>query len=182
MSASTFTSRLPRSLGARLLAATAILLLASACGSTATPGAGTSPTIVTTPGGVLCVAATSLGSVLVDSKGMTVYLLAADTPGRSTCDAQCLQVWPPVTAPVGKVPPGVSAPLGVTKAASGASILTAGGWPLYTFSGDRAPGNVNGQGIVNFGGTWYVVSPSGEAVKAAPTSAPADDRGGIGGY
>lgn len=168
---------------ARLLAATASLLLVSACGSnTATPTA-TTPSNATTRGGVLGVATTSLGPVLVDSKGMTVYLLTADKPGQSSCDAQCLQFWPPVPAPAGKVPSvaGVSAPLAVTKATSGASMLTAGGSPLYTFSMDKAPGDVNGQGIVNFGGTWYVVSSSGMAVKAPPASAPASAPAAPGG-
>jgi hypothetical protein len=51
-------------------------------------------------------------------------------------------------------------------------MLTAGGSPLYTFSMDKAPGDVNGQGMVNFGGTWYVVSPSGTAVKRASGQCP----------
>jgi predicted lipoprotein with Yx(FWY)xxD motif len=167
MSGSAFT--------ARLLGATAILLLASACGSTTTTPGATSPGNATTPGGVLGVANTSLGPVLADSKGMTVYLLTADTPGHSSCTAQCLKFWPPVSAPAGKLPSlsGVSAPLAVTMATSGTSMLTAGGWPLYTFANDKVPGDVNGQGIANFGGTWYAVSSSGTAVKAPPASAPA---------
>ena len=177
MSGSTFT--------VRLLGAAATLMLAAACGSsTVTPAAGTSPTKATTPGGVLGVATTSLGPVLVDGKGLTVYLLTADSPGHSSCAAQCLQFWPPVSVPAGSSVPsvqGASAPLAVTKATSGASILTAGGWPLYTFAQDKAPGDVNGQGKKSFGGTWYAVSPSGMAVKATSTSPPATSSGG-GGY
>ena len=168
----------------RLLGAAATLMLAAACGSTATTTAGTSPTKATTPGGVLGVATTSLGPVLVDNKGLTVYLLTADSPGHSSCAAVCLQFWPPVSAPAGSAAPsvqGVSAALAVTKATSGASMLTAGGWPLYTFAADKAPGDVNGQGKKSFGGTWYAVSPSGIAVKATPTSPPATSSGG-GGY
>jgi predicted lipoprotein with Yx(FWY)xxD motif len=163
----------------RLLGATATLLLASACGSTAAPGAGTT-NVAVTPGGVLGVATTSLGPVLVDSKGMTVYLLTADKPGHSSCTAQCLSFWPPVSAPAGKLPSvsGVSAPLAVTMATSGTSMLTAGGWPLYTFAKDKAPGDVHGEGIANFGGTWYAVSPSGTAVTAPPASAPTTTSGG----
>jgi predicted lipoprotein with Yx(FWY)xxD motif len=119
---------------------------------------------------------------------MTVYLLTADKPGHSSCEAQCLQFWPPVAAPAGKVPSvsGVSAVLSVTRATSGDSMLTAGGWPLYTYANDQIPGDVHGQGIMNFGGTWYAVSPSGVAVKAPPASAPATTgapsppRGGYG--
>src|SRR6185436_20464866 len=97
-----------------------------------------------------------------------------------TCSAACLRVWFPVPAPAGNVPsvPGISAPLGVTKATNGVSMLTAGGSPLYTFALDKAPGDVRGQGIVNFGGTWYVVSPAGVAVKAPPSSAPVTPGGG----
>lgn len=164
----------------RLLAA-ATLLLASACGSTTTtPTASPTPTSgATASGGVLGVATTSLGPVLVDSRGMTVYLLTADAPGHSSCSALCLDKWPLVSAPAGSDTsvPGVSAPLGVTKATSGASMLTAGGLPLYTYSGDSAPGDTHGEGIEAYGGKWYAVSPSGVAVKgslgSSPSSAPA---------
>jgi len=183
MSSSVFTIR--------LLGAAAGLLLVSACGtSTATNGTGTSavkavaPAAVA-PGGVLGVATTSLGKVLVDGKGLTVYLLTADTPGHSSCDAQCLQFWPLVSAPAAAAVatvPGVSAALSVTKATSGTSMLTAGGWPLYTFVKDQAPGDVNGQGKKSFGGTWYAVSPSGKPVASSPSSAasPAPVKGGYG--
>jgi len=169
-----------------LLGAAAMLLLASACGSTVTPGVGTTPT---TPGGVLGVATTSLGPVLVDSKGLTVYLLTADTPGHSSCSTQCLEFWPLVPAPAGTgvtAVPGISAALSTAKATSGASMLTAGGWPLYTFVKDKAPGDVTGQGVKTFGGTWYAVSPSGTAVTSPPAGAPkttiSGGGGGGGGY
>jgi predicted lipoprotein with Yx(FWY)xxD motif len=168
----------------RLLAATASVMLASACGtSSVAPGTSTSAT-KPPPGSVLGVASTSLGSVLVDSQGRTVYLLTADTPGHSSCAAQCLAFWPAVPAPAGSaVPPAkdVSALLATTKATSGASMVTAGGWPLYTFAKDKAPGDVNGQGKKSFGGTWYAVSPAGKAVTAAAKSAPSTSNGGAGG-
>jgi predicted lipoprotein with Yx(FWY)xxD motif len=177
MSGSTFT--------VRLLGATATVLLASACGSsTVTPVAATSATKATAPGGVLGVATTSLGPVLVDSKGLTVYLLTSDTPGHSSCSAQCLAYWPLVPGPAGTAVPaiqGISAALSVTKASSGASMVTAGGWPLYTFVKDKAPGDVTGEGVKTFGGTWLAVSPSGVAVSTPATSAPATSSGGSGG-
>ena len=170
---------------ARLLAATATLLLASACGSTtSTPTA--APKVTTL--GAVNVSTTTLGPVLVDSKGMTMYMLTADTPGHSTCSAPCLALWPLVSAPAGNVTsvPGVSAPLGVTKATNGASMLTAGGLPLYTYSGDSGPGDTHGEGIEAFGGKWYAVSPSGVAVKgsvgSAPSSAPVDPAPVVPGY
>lgn len=165
-----------------LIGATATLILATACGSTtASPplkvttsgvaSATTAPTV-----GVLSVAKTSLGPVLVDRFGRTVYLLTADTPGHSSCAGPCLRVWPPVAAPAGKtVPsvPGVGARLAVTKSKSGARMVTAAGWPLYGFAKDKAPGDVNGQGKKSFGGTWYAVSPAGKAIHAKAAKAPA---------
>ena len=178
----------------RLLGATATLMLAAACGSTTntssassngsvTPGRGTSVT-TSAPGGAVGVATTSLGPVLVDSKGFTVYMLTADTKAHSTCSAQCLQYWPLVPAPAGSdMSPvqGVSAALATTKATSGALMLTAGGWPLYTFVKDMAPGQVVGEGVKTFGGTWYAVSPSGAPVMAAAESAPATSSSGVNG-
>jgi predicted lipoprotein with Yx(FWY)xxD motif len=168
MSGSTFTIR--------LLGATAAVLLASACGSTtATPGTGASPTSAATSGGALGVRTTSLGPVVVDAKGFTVYLLTADRPGHSSCSAQCLVYWPLVPAPAGTTVPsvtGINAALAETKAISGASMVTAAGWPLYTFVKDKAPGDVTGQGVKAFGGTWYAVSPSGAAITAHAASAP----------
>jgi len=175
----------------RLVGAAATLMLVAGCASTThtssassngsfVPGAGTSVT-TSTPGGALGVATTSLGPVLVDSKGFTVYMLTADTKGHSTCAADCLEYWPLVPAPAGSdVPqvPGVSAALATTKATSGAIMLTAGGWPLYTYIGDQAPGQVVGEGVNTFGGTWYAVSRSGEPVMAAAESAPATTAGG----
>jgi predicted lipoprotein with Yx(FWY)xxD motif len=134
----------------RLLGVTATVLLASACGSTVAPGVGTSATTARTPGGVLGVATTSLGSVLVASKGLTVYRLTADTPGHSSCSAPCLAYWPLVPARAGAAVPkvkGISAALSATKATSGALMVTAVGWPLYTFAKDKAPGDVKGQGV-----------------------------------
>ena len=184
MSGSTFTFR--------LAGATATILLASACGSTtATPGVVASPTSAAAPGGVLGVRTTSLGPVLVDAKGLTVYLLTADTPGHSSCSTACLQYWPLVPAAGTSVPTvkGISAPLAEAKASNGAAMVTAGGWPLYTFVKDKAPGDVSGQGVKTFGGTWYAVSPSGMAVttKAAGAGTPSSGtstspaiRGGYG--
>src|ERR1019366_1068373 len=164
---STVEVTMPRStFTVSLLGLAATLMLAAACGngsatpaSTVTSGAAGSAT-PSAPGGVLGVATTSLGRVLVDGKGFTVYMLMADTPGHSTCSAQCLKYWPLVPAPAGSgVLPvqGISAALATTKATSGASMVTAGGWPLYTFVKDQAPGEVSGEGVKAFGGTWYAV-------------------------
>ena len=87
---------------------------------------------------------------------------------------------PGATAP-GAVP-GVTAALGVTRSTGGAEMLTAAGWPLYTFAKDTGAGQVHGQGIQGFGGTWYVVAPSGQPVKAPPTTDGGGGSRGGGGY
>jgi predicted lipoprotein with Yx(FWY)xxD motif len=176
-----------------LLGAAATLMLAAACGTstttTTTSASSSAPGSATpaAPGGVLGVATTSLGPVLVDGKGLTVYMLTSDSPGHSACSAACLAYWPPVTGPAPASVKGITAPLSVTKATSGTSMVTAAGWPLYTFVKDSAPGDVTGEGVKSFGGTWYAVSPSGKAVtaapaKTAPTTTSSSGSSGGGGY
>ena len=170
------------------LGSLAVLGLA-ACGSTTTAGSASSPA-PTSPGGAatsspaaasaLAVRTTSLGPVLVDARGRTVYLLTADTPGHSSCASSCLRYWPAVP-PGASTPttlPGITATIGTTATMAGGKTLTAGGWPLYTFVQDSKPGDVTGQGVKAFGGTWYAVSPAGKAVTTAASSSGGGARGG----
>ena len=144
--------------------ATAALTL-SACGSN-TPAPAATPQAPSGGGSTgLHVASTSLGNVLVDSSGRTVYMLTADSPGHSSCSSACLAYWPPV-APAGHAST-VTAKVGSTTTSGGAKIATAGGWPLYTFVQDQKAGDVTGEGVATFGGTWYAVSPSGKPVTGA---------------
>jgi len=174
-----------------LASAATLTLLAAACGSTSTtPAATTSPAASSSSGsaspsasgGSLAVATTSLGKVLVDAQGHTLYLLTADKPGHSTCASTCLRYWPPATvtsAPASV--PGVMAPIATTKTTEGSTMLMVGGWPLYTFAKDHQAGDVTGQGIKAFGGSWYAVSPDGKAVTAMPSSSPSGSGSGSGG-
>jgi predicted lipoprotein with Yx(FWY)xxD motif len=151
--------------------AAASLLTLSACGSgsgssTASSGGPSSPSSAS---GALHVASTSLGRVVVDDQGMTVYMLTADHGGTSTCSASCLTYWPPVTASKGS---GVTATVGSTATTTGGTTATVGGWPVYTFIQDQKPGDVNGEGTTTFGGTWYAVSPTGKPVKPGGSSSP----------
>jgi predicted lipoprotein with Yx(FWY)xxD motif len=138
------------------------LLTLSACGSgssssTASQAGSTANQTAASTG--LHVASTSLGKVVVDGQGHTVYMLTADHGGHSSCSSACLQYWPSV-AP-GKAS-GVTAKVG--------STATVGSWPVYTYVGDSKPGDVTGEGIANFGGVWYAVSPNGTPVKAGGSS------------
>jgi predicted lipoprotein with Yx(FWY)xxD motif len=123
-------------------------------------------------------AATSLGTILVDANGMTLYGFTKDEAGTPTCNDACARAWPPSllqgapTAGAGIDPASVVA----VPRADGSQQLKVGKWPLYLFSGDAAPGDVNGQGS---GGVWFVVGADGKLIKgnggsaAAPATAPA---------
>ncbi|HKV88834.1 MAG TPA: hypothetical protein VJT78_12630 [Candidatus Dormibacteraeota bacterium] len=115
-------------------------------------------------GATVRVAATRLGSILVDSVGRTLYLFVADSGTRSVCNsAGCVQNWPPLlTRGTPQAGTGVNAALlGTTRRADGTTEVTYAGHPLYYFIADKKAGDVTGQGIDAFGGPWYVVSPSG---------------------
>lgn len=117
------------------------------------------------PGGATLQLATSgLGEILVDSAGNTLYLYANDTPTATACSTGCLGTWP---ALVSDGPVTVGAGLGLedvgsVTAADGSTQVTFYGHPLYSFAGDAAPGDVNGQGT---GGVWFVLDGEGNPVK-----------------
>lgn len=107
-----------------------------------------------------------LGEVVVDKNGMTVYRFMKDSawPMKTACTGECLEKWP-VVAPVDK-----NDTKGILKKGyvtfdrpDGIKQQTIDCWPLYTFAGDKKPGDTNGQGV---GGTWYAISPEGKPVGA----------------
>ncbi|HEV3290566.1 MAG TPA: hypothetical protein VG123_16395 [Streptosporangiaceae bacterium] len=100
---------------------------------------------------------TRAGPVLASSHGLTLYYFTADKQGsgKSACAAACATAWPPLAAPV-KAPRGVHlpGPLGVITRPNGVKQVTLNGYPLYFYVGDKAPGQVGGNGI---GGSWHVI-------------------------
>lgn len=106
---------------------------------------------------------TSLGTVLTDGKGITVYLFEADTTTKPTCYSACAQAWPPVLttgAPVAGTGAKLSL-LGTVKRTDGKLQVTYAGHPLYYFVQSTKPGNVSGQGSNAFGAHWDAVRPTG---------------------
>jgi predicted lipoprotein with Yx(FWY)xxD motif len=154
--------------------------LAAACGSGSSGGGSNSgptsggygaaqPPASTAPaasGARLRTGPTSLGAVLVGADGRTLYLFEKDTGTTSSCDGACATAWPPVTssAPPMAGPAAQSQLLGTSRRSDGSMQITYAGHPLYTFAGDRAPGDVRGEGLKNFGGGWYVVQANGQKI------------------
>jgi predicted lipoprotein with Yx(FWY)xxD motif len=111
----------------------------------------------TTTAKMLRVVHTSAGTVLAGSHGYTLYYYAEDKPGsgKSMCTGSCARAWPALAGPV-RAPAGVRLPgkLGMITRSSGFRQATLNGYPLYTYSGDKAPGQATGNGIA---GAWHVI-------------------------
>lgn len=159
-------------------AVSAVALLAAACGASTASSSGSSsspspaaspsasPAAAAAPATIAVATNAKLGQLLVDGKGMTLYLFVADTGTASTCYTACAQIWPPVpTTSAPQAGTGVQASLlGTTMRTDGTVEVTYAGHPLYYFVKDKQPGDATGQGVNGFGALWWVVSPSGAAI------------------
>jgi predicted lipoprotein with Yx(FWY)xxD motif len=102
-----------------------------------------------------------LGRVLTDQSGRTLYLFTQDskTPSLSTCLGECARKWPPLLATGDVVVTGVEQNMvGTLARPDGRTQVTVGGWPVYTYAQDTAPGQANGHGALT---TWYAITPEG---------------------
>jgi len=99
-------------------------------------------------------------NILVDSKGMTLYVDENDKPGKPACTGACLQAWPPLKATGAiTVGPGLTASKYTTVTASdGTKQVAVDGKPLYLWTGDSKAADATGQDVNGF----YVVLASGE--------------------
>ena len=165
----------------------AVLVTAAACSSgsaspTTTSGNHSSASTSATAGGsttsstsssVVDVAhQASAGPILVNHAGLTLYRYTPDGTGKSVCNGGCATAWPPLTVPAGTTKvTGASAigsgSLGTITRSDGTLQVTYKGMPLYTFTGDMAPGQTNGQGA---GGIWFYI-PVTSSSTASGTSA-----------
>lgn len=137
-----------------------IALAAAACGGSSS-GGGTQSVGTNSGGGTGGSASTvSLtshsgpdGKYMTDSNGRTVYIFSKDTSSMSECSGACASEWPPVK--------------------SGGTQMTYRGHPVYYFANDQSTGDMNGQGLNDFGGLWTAVTPAGNPVSAStPSSSP----------
>ena len=141
--------------------ATAAAETAAAAEVTAAEGA----TAVPVGGASVGVADSPVGPILVDPNGLTLYMFTKDVDGESTCAGECLANWPAAVVEGEPDVGDLDASLFSTVASTdGATMLKVGDWPLYTFAGDAAPGDINGQGV---GGVWWVVTPNGNPIAHA---------------
>lgn len=117
-----------------------------------------------------------LGTFLVDGSGNTLYLFRKDTTRRSRCAGDCAQAWPPLITQERPEARGAAraALLSTSRRSNGARQVVYNGHPLYRFASDSAPGQTNGENVNAFGARWFVVSPSGRAIRpgAAPAGSP----------
>ena len=106
----------------------------------------------------------TLGTFLVDGKGMTLYMHLSDTAGESTCYDACAVAWPPLLTNGAPTASGSAAQsqLSTTARTDGATMVKYGAQPLYHFGQDTKPGDTTGQGIQN---VWYVVGVDGQPIK-----------------
>jgi predicted lipoprotein with Yx(FWY)xxD motif len=164
----------------RLLSVTSVavttLILASCGGgssynSTSSSGSGPTPASSSAQP-IVRTAKTSLGAVVVDGSGRTLYRFTMDTGPRSTCSAGCAVNWPPFTAAttprVGGGVPGSA--VSVVWRSDGKRQVILDGHPLYFFKGDQSAGQLNGQGLNAFGAKWFIVSPSGKSITGSASS------------
>lgn len=106
----------------------------------------------------------TVGTVVVDAEGFTVYDFHKDKGTTSSCYGACAKIWPPVTT-TGAPKAGagaMSSNLGTTERKDGTLQVTYAGHPLYTYVTDEKPGEANGQDIDSFGAEWYALQANGQ--------------------
>jgi len=132
-------------------------------------------------GPTVSTASTSLGRIVVNSAGRTLYMFSKDKNDKSACAGMCAKFWPPLTA-AGKsrASGGARASLlGTTKRADGRLQVTYNRHPLYTFVKDTKKGQTHGEGLTAFGGQWNAVSPAGTKVARPVKAKPKPVQSGI---
>ena len=164
----------------------AAAFIAAGCGSSSagSGGASSTPSSATatalslaSSGTALKTARISGATVLTNAGGFTLYWFTPDTPAKSNCNGSCATFWPPVKGPAISGP-GVTGKLGTITRSDGTAQATYDGHPLYTYVGDTAPGQANGNGLNVNGGVWHEVTASGSAAAAStPLSSPGGDGG-----
>lgn len=163
-------------LASAAIALLALAIVAAGCGNddnntnagggSAYGGGGSTTTTAASSGGAAVVISVAdnpkLGEILVDSNGNTLYYFLKDKNGKSACYGACASVWPPVTGSPKGENGAQASKLGTTKRTDGGEQVTYNGFPLYTYEGDKKPGDTNGNDFEQFGAEWYALTPAGD--------------------
>lgn len=151
--------------GAAALALCGVVLAACSNGITASSFTVTPTTV---KGVTLSTESSPAGRILATSSGHTLYDFTPDTPTSSKCTSGlCVKLWPPLlaTATTPKVGKDLDPSLVSTiRRPDGQLQIAYGGHPLYTWEGDTTSGMITGQAILNVGGYWYVIAPTGRQI------------------
>jgi predicted lipoprotein with Yx(FWY)xxD motif len=155
--------RAPALVGAA--ACVGLALAAAACGNSNETTLSSPPT--TNPALTLTLQHSPVGPILATGRGNTLYDFAPDTPTHSAClNDACVFQWPPLieSGPIG-LGHGLDPKLvGTLRRPDGATQISYGGHPLYTYNLDVTPGMVSGQGIDQDSGLWYVINAAGKPI------------------
>jgi predicted lipoprotein with Yx(FWY)xxD motif len=142
----------------------ALMTSLAACGSGSGQGQHSTQTTAAPEPVAVKISESSLGPILTDQNGRTLYAFTDDKKGASTCTDQCIATWPalvsrqPVAAGAGTDKKLLSQ---VTRV-EGTNQAMYGDWPLYYYVGDMGPGDVDGQGV---DGVWFVIAADGKLIK-----------------
>ena len=156
----------------------ALAIVLGACGPSMNPstGGGSSPTPSVTA--IHIASSGALGTYLTTATGLTLYYFTPERDSHAAaphivCTGSCATTWPPLLAPSGQLTTDVTLPgtLKTLVRPDGGRQVTYNDWPLYTFSGDKNPGDTNGQGV---GGQWFVagINLTEDLATPTPTAAP----------
>jgi predicted lipoprotein with Yx(FWY)xxD motif len=138
----------------------------------AAPAVTATPTATAAASGPMVLVANNptLGPILVSSNGLTLYYNTAEKGTTLVCTAACLGFWPPLLLPPGVTTPtsgpGITGTLRSIARPDGGQQVTYNNEPLYNFSKDKNPGDINGEGIVAFGGVWHAARVNGTPLAA----------------
>lgn len=137
---------------------------ATAPAATSAPQATEATASATVKTAKVMTADSSLGKILVDEAGWTLYMYTKDSDGTTVCYDKCATAWPPLlTKDKAAAGDGVDAALlGTTTRKDGTLQVTYKGMPLYYYAKDKAAGDVTGQDV---GSVWYVLAPNGDVIK-----------------
>ncbi len=165
----------------RLALAGAFLALAligtvTLSGSATAQSASPTTTVVSSRTIKIGIGDSSLGRVMVDGSGMTLYMFARDRYNVSFCDGQCLVAWPPMMLRSNQTLADVELSGGLRRSRlsyalrdDGSRQVTYNGWPLYYWFRDTKPGDVRGQWVNDI---WWVMTEDGSPNTARVASAP----------